>query len=445
MKLKRLDLNWDLAFKDERALFAQNYINRVPFELTSDELEMVGKYILWGKSRDTGLNGRQEGLELETAHKTWDAQDVESLDALLESPTFSESLLRSPSSNSPIYKTPKEVFDRADARKKAPAALKADFEALWKQIDETELQVNFYEVAHGKRKNPPRDSLLNRFTPSEQDVLRGRAASLNAFNYLKLRHLLVELRRQQFTLKDSYSSELMRRPTFQEVESTSIFYGEDINIRPLGLKFKNSSLLSKMLRPDRFPMPADFSARDLEEVSTLLWAPLVSGIPTFDFSNSTDLAKLDGVYNELKEFCKSEDYDPLQSNLDELLYTYDVYCALTPLKDFQRDILILKRKGLSNEKVAAAINAKYNHKYTINYISTLYHKSILGSIAATAKKHREVCENLFFPENFKTCIDCGQTLLRDNDNFMHKAKVKDGFDCRCKSCAKKLRDKRSKK
>ena len=58
-----------------------------------EELDMMGKYILWGKDPITGKNGKQMGLQLETRHGTWDDEPVDSLDALLEQPTFSETQL----------------------------------------------------------------------------------------------------------------------------------------------------------------------------------------------------------------------------------------------------------------------------------------------------------------------------------------------------------------
>lgn len=71
-----------------------------------------------------------------------------------------------------------------------------ELERLWRQIDELDLTLNYYELLTGKRKNPPRDTLLAVFTPEEQQMLLDRAQSLKQYSYLKNRHLLVELRRE---------------------------------------------------------------------------------------------------------------------------------------------------------------------------------------------------------------------------------------------------------
>ena len=53
----------------------------------------MGNYVLWGKDRTTGLNAKQDGsVPLTSRHGDWDAETtkIESLDALMESPTFNE-------------------------------------------------------------------------------------------------------------------------------------------------------------------------------------------------------------------------------------------------------------------------------------------------------------------------------------------------------------------
>ena len=66
------------------------------------------------------------------------------------------------------------------------------------------MSIHFYEFAHGKRKEPPRTALTKRFDQADVDRAREIAEKWNQFKYLKQRHLIVELRREQFTLRDSY-------------------------------------------------------------------------------------------------------------------------------------------------------------------------------------------------------------------------------------------------
>jgi len=50
-------------------------------------------------------------------------------------------------------------------------------------------------------------------------------------------------------------------------------------------------------------------------------------------------------------------------------------------------------------------------------------------------------ENIFYPENFKKCKDCGKLYLRAPEFFMRQHKTPDGFSPRCKSCQRIKREK----
>lgn len=435
MSTSRLSLDWNLVYKDERNHFIEDYLTRISFTPTDDEIEMMGKYILWGRTRGTELNGAQEGLDLEPTHKTWTSEPIESLDALLESPNFSESILKKKSM--PAYKTPKQNFSRAAARKAASKPALEALETLWNEIDRLEFKLGWYEMEKGKRLKPPRKLLEERLGAATVDNLKEQASKLSPFHYLKLKHRLVELRREQYGIRDSFAPTLMLRPTFETFGEEKLWWETDIEVKPLGLKRKG--LGEKIWRKDRMPEPEDFSEEELKLLSNALWAATASKPMKFDFGDVRDLEKLDAVWSDMQAWVKSEQFNGLESNFDAVAATYEVYCALAPLKDFHRDILKWKRKKITNEDIAIKLKEKYGYKYTVNYISTLYHKTILKTIADTALAHREVCENLMFPENFKTCIDCGRSLLRSEKNFMHKSRSKDGFDCRCKNCAKTKR------
>lgn len=90
-----LELDFSLEWRDERVKYVQEHLNEDETFSTS-ELNTISDYILWGRDRQTGQNGLQEGLDLASK---WNqsSSKIESLDALIESPTFNESMLRGPS------------------------------------------------------------------------------------------------------------------------------------------------------------------------------------------------------------------------------------------------------------------------------------------------------------------------------------------------------------
>lgn len=164
---------------------------------TEEELETMANYILWGKDPITGLNAKQDGsVDLESKHGTWDKNsNIESLEGLMESPTFNEASLLPLDAVAPL-KVKREVFSRKEALAKCPDYLVETFTELFRQIDELDLSINYYELAHNRRKNPPREELLNKFTPEEHAALQEKITHWNQYKYLKMRHQLVELRRE---------------------------------------------------------------------------------------------------------------------------------------------------------------------------------------------------------------------------------------------------------
>lgn len=437
MSQNRLNLNFKLESMEERTDFINDYLERITFKPTSAELDLMAKYILWGKNSKTGLNGPQEGIELETRSKTWDPARLESLDSLLEMPSFSETSLHR-LGEVPTY-IPREKFSRSRARKNAPPHLLAVLETLWRNIDETELITNLYELAHGKRTLPPREKLVARIESDRLPLLRARAAALNPYSYLKLRHNLVEMRREQYTLKDEYApaAPLLDAPS-SSILPLSI--GAEISVLPIGIPDSaNTTLSQKIFNPDRFPIPKDFTQDELRQISQILWERPVPSKRYFDFSNPDHLYELYKFWNDLVE---AESEAPPDSTLPLFLRAASMYRTLAILSPMEEDILDFKIQKLSNEHIADLINQKYNKSYRPNYISTLYCKKCLVKIAETANRHREVLENIFFPENFKTCKDCGATLLMDEKNFMRRGRSSTGFSPRCKRCEKILRDRR---
>lgn len=270
----RLDLDFSLETNEQRANFVNSYVNRPEFAkkpLSETELETIANYILWGKDPLTGKNVVQsKDIQIETKNKTWDtSEEVESLDALMEQPTFNEASLKRPTEVRP--KIVREVFDRKAALAEAPEYLLPTFLALFRQIDEIDLGINFYDFAHGKRKKPPRSSLLNRFLPEEQNRILEMTTHWNQFKYLKQRHLLVELRREQFTLRDSYKFQIQHEgmPGMPNMGGEPAF-DADIPVLPLGIK--NQSHIAQLVFKDADHLnPENYTEEDLESLSRYYW------------------------------------------------------------------------------------------------------------------------------------------------------------------------------
>ena len=443
MATNRLKLNFSLVTAKERNEFVTSYLeNNKMFQdnpLTAAEIEAISNYLLWGKDEDGKNSVQRKEIHIATKNKTWNRlQEEESLDALIEQPTFNESVIMRPGEAK--LKTIKETFSRERALKECPPELVPEFERLFKEIDEVDLVLNYYDLEHGKRKKQPREELLSQFTEEEQNKLRLRALGLNQYNYLKMRHLLVELRRQQFAIKDGYSSNLQRdlscRGHTDNAPADTPSFGTEINVYPLGMI--NEQTIGKLIfKPFNELIPQNFDAHDLEIISKHLWKERDKEKYYFDFTNLEHVYNLFLMYFDIEE---SVIEDGVDKSANCLLNTLFYYMDRAELTEIQKEILNLKVNGFKNQEIAEKVNAKFGSSYSSNYISTIFRQKIIKQINEAAKYHRHILENIFFPEEFKKCICCGEVLLRDPKNFVRKSRAKDGFVNKCKRCDKRDRE-----
>ena len=369
-------------------------------------------------------------IQIETRNKTWQRDDTESLDAMMESPTFNEASLRRPTEAR--TRVAREVFDRKRTLNECPPHLVPVFEDLFKRIDFIELQLNYYEFSHGRRKDPPREALQKRFTEEELKSAESIASKWNQFKYLKQRHLIVELRREQFTLRDTYIEKHLRHtPPEPEIEPVDPDFDAEIPVYPLGLA--TGPIGELVFKEEEKLNPFTYTDDELTKVLRFYWDKKSESRPAF-FFDSTELEHVYELFGQLNELEDSIGALPVNSNLSKLLDTLKYYISLTDLTEAQYEILDLKINKIKNQDIADRINKKYNKSYTANYISTIFRQKIIPRINDTARFHAKIIENLSFPEEFKKCGNCGKILLIDAEKFVRKSRSKDGFATRCKIC-----------
>ena len=437
----RLHLDFSISGTIERKDFVDQYVQRPEFilkPLTDDELETIANYILWGKDPDGQSLVQKGDISIETRNKTWQRDDTESLDAMMESPTFNEASLRKPTEAR--TRIAREVFDRQKALNECPEHMRAIFEELFDRIDKLEMSIHFYEFAHGKRKEPPRTALTKRFSEAEVDAARATSEKWNQFKYLKQRHLIVELRREQFTLRDSYIEKHMRHtPPEPDLDPVNLDFEAEIPVFPLGLVGAPFSELVFKQADDL--NPTTYTEKELDVLTRHYWNKKEQSRPQlfFDFGELEHVYELFGQLVELEE---ELDALPLESNLGKLIATLKYYIALTDLTEAHQEILDLKINKQKNQDIADIINKKYGKSYTANYISTIFRQKIIPRINETANFHALIIENMCFEENFKKCHGCGKWLLIDAENFVRKSRSKDGFSTKCKKCDRADRERK---
>lgn len=437
--MNRLNLDFSLKTSKERSDFLSSYLPTLSFP-TKEELETCADYVLWGKEEDGKNLVQKKKIQIKTKNGTWDRKkEEESLDALLESPTFNEQIIIP--YNAPVLKRKKETFDRTRALNEAPLDLIPRFQELFREIDSLDLELSFYDLKIGKRKVPPRQELLSSFSNEEILSLKKKGESLSPYNYLKRRHLLVEKRREQFILKDSYSEPLQSiLPPLQEAPEVFIL-DSDVPVFPLGLKTENS--FSQKLFPKLHNVNLDlYREEDLKEISKLFWEKKSEEENLEEKKLFFSFKKVEHVYQLFLFFFEVQEEGfrkALEGTSKELLETLEFYIGEADLTPLQREVLELKRKKVPNSKIAATINEKYNRNYTVNYISTIFTQQVIKKITEAAELHQLVISNIFFKENFKKCVKCGDMCLKDAKFFMRKSRASDGFASRCKFCERETR------
>ena len=432
--MNRLNLDFSLQTAEERQEFVKQYLSEIPFKPTNKELEQISDYLLWGKENDQPA-AKTANVNLSSRNGTWDKKEqTTSLEQLVEVPSFNQNIL------SPFYATitqkpKKEKFSRSEARKLAPPTILATLEELWHRIDLLELTLNYYDLTNGKRQKEPRSALINRLTPEEVTQAQTRSKTLTPKQYLNLRHNLVDLRRQQYGLRDLYTKPVqsMEIPSPKLYTDETLTFEADISVLPLGLAIYNPEIFTLT------PNPSDFSEAQLTQIFKFYWKKQNSNdYYVFDFRNLEHVYQLILYY----QWFKLKDDD---SNSNHLVDTLDFYIENAGLSEIQQLILREKINHTKNQLIADKINAQFNKSYSPNYISTVFRHRIIKQINETAQYHLELVGRLAFPEDFKRCSTCNQLLLLHRHNFIKKARSSDGFSARCKVCDKRIREEKKRK
>lgn len=404
-------LDYSLKTSEERAQWLRDVDLS---EATQTELTKAANYLLYDCP----------DVKIPTKNGTWDHRPNEtSLEGLMESPSFNDARLR-PLTAIPLRNIPAS-FSRETAKNHAPAYIKPTLETMWRRIDELELAVSYYDRAHGRRKTLPKEDLVAQFTPEERARIESEALRWTPIQCNNRRHEMVELRQNQFTVRDMYDPTSVFVMTPEIDDSDRLRLSSDVAVLPLGTK---SATSPDIWRPIDQMLPHNYTEESLAQISQYIWRP--NKLPlTFDFRNTDHLRELIDYYQEMRDGIDPEDiYDTTQAFLD----TFDYYVELAHLPEIYLTILEYKKRHYSNYRIVEELPDSFS--FSTNYVSTIFCQKVLPRIAEAASYHERVVTNLFFPEEFKRCVKCGRVFLRDPRNFARKARAKDGFAPRCKPC-----------
>ena len=329
----------------------------------------------------------------------------------------------------PAFTKPNPVFSREDARAMAPADLLPEFEALWHTIDQLDIRIQTYEMLSGKRKQIV-PTLLARLTPDDIARAQEDIVDWTSFFYLKQRHQIVELRNQQYAMRDLYNPPKERHtepytdPLRDELWSHSI--GSDYEVRPLGLLAPDS--LSSLIYRSSLPSPDDYTPEELTQLLSYV-ARLQAPDPTYHNSRYIDLRQRPHLTLIVKN------WDDLQEAAPDLLHTFNFFVKAANLAPVALRTLSYRRQGKLGSEIAPLLNKEFGTHYNANYISTIFQQRCLKPIAAAVQLHYDNIAALSNPEeNFCQCAKCGRSKLHTSLYFT----VRDGKPTStCRECARK--------
>lgn len=382
----------------------QYLIDNVDFEkLTKKDLEICVDYVLYGRDpeRDNTSAVDRHEVFIKTRYSSWQKTEPVSLEALLENPAFDEGTLKK---EKYIYKKPKPHIDRDDQRIQQIPGMKE----LWEQIDKLARKI---DLATGK------------IQPNEGEEV----PQLDSKQLYHLKHWLIDLRKEQYKLKDTVIQEMAPPKNYGHYYNSPIDFQMNYPVFPCGIASKEND--EDFKHPYMNGRP--FAAKDLDHEIEVLRQ---NGKPYFNFLDKDHIYQLCLKYYEIKDFAEHYPDSPLHGLLD----TLDYYIEKANLSEQQKLIVEGKKKRLLNKEICEQLMSQLGIYHQENYVSTIWNKACQLIADAADLHYDEWCCKDYKPA-WKKCNCCGELLLRDPRNFVRKTKAPDGLTNRCKRCDQKKR------
>lgn len=395
-----MDFNLDFTIEtsnDRRDFIASKDLSK----LNKKEIELCSNYILYGKDPNKDMTScvdRKE-IQIKTKFSSYSKKEPISLDALLESPTFNENLLKPKPT---IYKRVKPTIDKEKA-KDIPG-----MRELWEQIEEAQKTL---DENTGKKERTENSKILN----------------TKQIYYLK--HHLIELKRQQYYLMDSVFHTLPppqnKSQYYEDIPNTQMNYP----IFPRGVMRQEDDplFISPRLDKKTKSKSTDYILENFKNTDK----------PFFNFLDKEHIYQLILFYYDIKGAVENIPDSPLHN----LLWTLDFYIEKANLSEQQKLIVRDKKLRILNRDITKHLMEELGIYHQENYISTIWNK-ITQQIADAAQLNYDEWLSKDFDKAWKICNTCGKELLRDPRNFVRKTKSADGLTSCCKICDKEKRKQR---
>lgn len=345
----------------------------------SKQLEQLADYILYGKDvEDERSAVDKKEVVMEPKYSTYKKKKPESLDAILENPNCDERSFKVVARE--VYTNPKPTIDKEKD---------ADIPGMAELWDFIELFDVFLKKITGKL---PWDE-------GEKEI------HMSSYDLFKSRHWLIDLRKQQYVLKEGY--------------------------KPV-IRFK--SVMRQSNRKIDWDSDSGY-AKTCRGEGIVDWEWIVIRNHVLDLSDRTHIQGLINNYSRLKQ----DTYDDLQSDMKYILWMLEKIIDECGFSEVRRDIIMRKIDGQTNVQLHDYLHLTYGLDYSANYISTIFTHEICEKIAKRYRMSVEEWKMREKHEMWKICTRCKCKKLANDENFTKKKSSKDGLNTRCKVCEKEVR------
>ena len=419
---KPFSIDYSIESDKDRVAAIYNILDSLDTPPKPEDLETMATYMLCGKD-ENGLNAVHRGEIVlgNTRYNSFRRTDDKnvSLEALLENPAADESELKQfnekkyyihgkPGIRRPKYdKKTGEMIDPGDSE--VPGMVE-----LWESIDRLE---HWVAVLEGK------------VQPREDDLL-----FTDSYRLYKLKHQLIDLRRHQYYLKDSYNPPAYfpgadhPKPQFIDWTSDS-FYWLTYEEWQRKIAAERLHLVSQKIE--------DYETKTLPDGALMVkWLVRKH---TFDWENPQHIRALINNYDLLENLLHKK----IDTYGKTLLLDFERYVKMADLPPTRQFILEQKLARIPNQQIAANLLQVHGRKYNENHLGQILIKEIPTKIATAATRNRLAIDTP--PEEKKICFTCKQAFPRDRLFFAHNRDRKDGYSSNCKVCEKKLREAKKKR
>lgn len=420
---KPYSLDYEIYLATDRNQAIIEILDNLETDPNATDLEQMADYILFGKDEKfLNARDRKEILQPKRRYDSWSTKDEKntSLDALLEDPNTAPEIEQKTSegNSGPRYKVYKPEIKRPTYDKEGNLIDPGDSDVpgmveLWERIDTLQERLDMY-----KGKIPPNDYVRNH--------------PLNAYQLYQFGHILIDIRRHQYYLKDSY------RPTLK-------FF----NVPPPGrVEFDFNCDTGLWLKPEewcarrRNPKPFDLEQPVLEDAiedenGNLYWKISDNQI---DYENPNHiLALLDNYVSLLKH-----SYDKPDSSTRMLCFDVELLIENANLTDIEQ-FLLEQRVAHRNIFIIKQLLSDEGIEMNEALIRETIRKKIPRKLANAATKLRLESEVARGEKETLECSKCHTLYPKDPFYFARSRDKRTGYCSQCKACQKESYERRKEK